>query len=161
MAWKGRSLLLACIAGFATAGSFRHHPAIAHPPAIVSGKAEQVMAEEIGDFRKRMAEAIAKKDAAALGAFYTDTFLHTDGDGTLQDKAARIAHVLTGVPVIETAPAEDLRIRVPNGWAAVATGRSALATPSTGKANQVRWSAFHVRVGEGWQLAGSQETRLP
>ncbi len=136
-----------------------HSPALAHPPAIINAPTEKAMAEEVGDFRKRMARAIEAKDAAALRSMYADSFLHTDGSGALQDKAARIAHVLTGAPVIETAPAEDLRIRVPNGWAAVATGRSVL-TPPGGKAYQVRWSVFYVRIGDGWQLVGSQETFL-
>lgn len=126
----------------------------AHPPAIVTGAAEKVMAEELVDFRKRLAEAIQHRDTTALGAFYADSFMHTDSIGAMQDKSARIAHVLSGASVIETAPTEELRLRVPNGWAGMATGLSALP-------GRVRWSAFYVRIGDGWQVAASQETRLP
>lgn len=119
------------------------------------------MIEEVGDFRMRLAKAIAAKDAAALRTMYADSFRHTHGSGKIDGKDARIVSVLAGDPVIETAPAEDLVISVPNGWAAIATGKSPIRSLADGKTYDFRWIVVYVRVGDGWQVAASQATRLP
>ncbi len=119
------------------------------------------MIEEVGDFRMRLAKAIAAKDAAALRTMYADSFRHTHGSGKIDGKDARIVSVLAGDPVIETAPAEDRVISVPNGWAAIATGKSPIRSLADGKTYDFRWIVVYVRVGDGWQVAASQATRLP
>ena len=134
-------------------------PALAHPPAIINGATEKVMIEEVQDFRKRMAKAVAIKDAATLRAMYADQFRFTRADGRLELKVARIAAALAGDDIIEMAPAEDLASQVTNGWAAVVTGRSTGRTV-TGMPGSVRWTAVYVRVGESWQLAASQATAV-
>lgn len=133
----------------------------AHPPAIVNSATEKAMAEEVADFRKRLAAAIVVKDAAALRTMYADSFRHTHGSGKVDGKDARIVSALAGDPVIENVPVEDLQISVPNGWAAIATGRSPIRSLADGKTYDFRWIAVYVRVGDGWQLAASQATRLP
>lgn len=136
-------------------------PASAHPPSIVNSATEKAMAEEVTDFRKRLAKAIEAKDAVALRAMYADSFRHTHGSGKVDGKDARIVAALAGDPVIETAPVEDLVISVPNGWAAVATGKSPIRSLADGKTYDFRWITVYVRVGESWQVAASQATRLP
>ena len=74
------------------------------------------------DFRKTVARAIERKDAAALRKIYANGFVHTHGSGKVDGKDARIVSVLAGDPVIENAPVTDLVIRVPGGWTAIATG---------------------------------------
>ena len=129
-------------------------PARAHPPAIVSGPAEKALAVEVADFRKRLARVLASKDVAALRALYADSYRHTHANGRIDGKDARIALLQSGVPVIESAPVEELVISVPNGWAAVATGRSRLGE------REVRWTITYVRAGDGWQVAAAQETLI-
>lgn len=135
-------------------------PAVAHPPAIVNAQTEKAMAEEVADFRRRMARAVEAKDAALLRKMYADSLRHTHESGRLDGKAARIAAVVAGDAAIETGQVEDLAISVPNGWAAIATGRSPVRSKD-GAAFQLRWTAVYVRVGDSWQLAASQATRLP
>jgi hypothetical protein len=135
-------------------------PAAAHPPAIVNSQAEKLMAEEVADFRKRLAKAIADRNAALLRKMYADSFRHTDASATIAGKDARIAAALAGTAMIETAAADDLVISVPNGWAAIATGRSRIKPRSGGSAANVRWTVVYVRVGEDWQVAASQETSV-
>ncbi len=133
----------------------------AHPPSILSKEAEKATAEEVKDFRKRVVAAIEKKDAAALRRIYADGFVHTHELGKVDGKDVRIASALAGDPLIETAPVSDLVIRVPGGWTAIATGVSPVRSPADGKTHNLRWIAVYVRVGEGWQIAASQATRLP
>ena len=143
------------IAGFVSVGAV-----LAHPPAILNQAAEKAVVEEITEFRKTLAAAIERKDAAALRGMYADTFVHTHGSGKTDGKDARIVSALAGDPVIETAPVTDLVVRVPGGWTAIATGVSPIKSLADGKTYSFRWTAVYVRVGDGWQIAASQATRL-
>ena len=134
--------------------------ALAHPPSILSDREEKATAEEVIEFRKSVARAIEKRDAAALDRIYAKGFAHTHATGQVDDKKARITSVLAGDPVIETAPVTDLVIRVPGGWTAIARGVSSIASKSDGRTNKVRWTAVYVRVGDTWQIASSHATRL-
>jgi ketosteroid isomerase-like protein len=133
----------------------------AHPPSILSEQAEKATVEEVVEFRKAVVAAIEKKDAAALRKIYADSFVHTHGSGKIDGKDARIVSALAGDPVIENAPVTDLVIRVPGGWTAIATGMSPIRSLADGKTYNFRWIAVYVRIGEGWQIAASQATRLP
>jgi ketosteroid isomerase-like protein len=135
--------------------------AVAHPPAIISDREEKATVEEVIDFRKTVARAIEKKDAAALRKIYANGFVHTHGSGKVDGKDARIVAVLAGDSVVETAPVTDLVVRVPGGWTAIATGLSPIRSLADGKTYQFRWTAVYVRMGESWQIAASQATRLP
>jgi ketosteroid isomerase-like protein len=135
-------------------------PAAAHPPSILSQAEEKATAEEVRDFRKTVVAAIERKDAAALRKIYAESFVHTHGSGKVDGKDARIVSALAGDPVIETAPVTDLVIRVPGGWTAVATGMSPIKSLADGKTYSFRWTVVYVRVGESWQIAASQATRL-
>jgi ketosteroid isomerase-like protein len=134
--------------------------ALAHPPAILNQAAEKAVVEEVTEFRKTLASAIERKDAAALRGMYADTFVHTHGSGKTDGKDARIVSALAGDPVIETAPVADLVVRVPGGWTAIATGVSPVKSMADGKTYSFRWTAVYVRIGDGWQIAASQATRL-
>lgn len=131
-----------------------------HPPAILNQEAEKVVIEEVVEFRKALAAAIEKKDAAALRTMYADSFVHTHGSGKVDGKDARIVSAVAGDPVIENAPVFNLAIRVPGGWTAIATGVSPIKSLADGKTYSFRWTAVYVRIGDGWQLAASQATRL-
>jgi ketosteroid isomerase-like protein len=135
-------------------------PVSAHPPAILNQQAEKAVGDEVAEFRKQLAAAIEKKDAAQLRTLYADSFVHTHGSGKVDGKDARIVSALAGDPVIENAPVTDLVIRVPGGWTAIATGVSPIKSLADGKTYSFRWTAVYVRIGDGWQIAASQATRL-
>lgn len=147
-------VLALLLAGFLSVGA-----ALAHPPAILNQAAEKAVVEEVTEFRKTLAAAIERKDAAALRGMYADAFVHTHGSGKTDGKDARIVSALAGNPVIETAPVTDLVVRVPGGWTAIATGVSPIKS-ADGRTYSFRWTAVYVRVGDGWQIAASQATQL-
>jgi ketosteroid isomerase-like protein len=134
--------------------------ASAHPPSILTEDAAKATIEEVVEFRKSVTAAIERKDAAALRRIYADGFVHTHGSGKVDGKDARIVAALAGDPVIETAAVTDLVIRVPGGWTAIATGVSPIRSMADGKTYDFRWTAVYVRMGDGWQIAASQATRL-
>ena len=152
------ALAYACILAAALATAL---PAAAHPPSILNADAEKATVEEVKAFRAAVAAAIEAKDAATVRRIYADSFTHTHGSGKVDGKDARIVSALAGDPVIENAPVSDLAIRVPGGWTAIATGMSPIRSLADGKIYNFRWTAVYVRLGEGWQLAASQATRLP
>jgi ketosteroid isomerase-like protein len=135
-------------------------PALSHPPAQINAGAQQAVGDEVTAFRKAMADVLRSKDAEKIRRFYAPMFLHGDPLGKTADRDARIAAVVRGDAAIETAGVEDLVIRVPNDWTAIATGVSTLKA-APGKTDQkVRWMAVYTRTETSWQLAASQETRI-
>lgn len=132
----------------------------AHPPSIVTGAQERAMADEIVAWRKSFVAVAASKDASKLRDLYAPSFVHTHATGGQSGRDVRIAALLAGEPLVETAPADALVIRVPGGWTAVATATSPIASRADRKTFRVTWTAVYVRYGDGWQLAASQETRL-
>lgn len=133
---------------------------LAHPPTILNAEQEKATVEEVIAFRKALADAIVAKDAGKLREMYADSFVHTHGSGKVDGKDARIVSALAGDPVIETAPVEDLKIRIPGGWTGVATGLSPIRSLADGKTYAFRWTAVYVRTEKSWQIAASQATRL-
>ncbi len=145
-------LLLAVLGGPA--------PTHAHPPTIVDGAAEKATAEEVVDFRKRLADAVKAKDAAKLREMYATTFQHTHTSGNTDGRDARIVALLAGDPVIETAAADDLVVRVhAGGWVAIASGTSPIVSLADGKTYAVKWTVVYVRAEQSWQIVASQATR--
>jgi hypothetical protein len=135
-------------------------PASAHPPAILSEKAQKLVAEEVAAFRKELAATIKAKNATRLKRMYAPTFVHTHGSGKLDGKDARIKSILDGHPVIEIAPVTDLVIRAPSDWVGVATGVSPIKSQADGKTYAFAWTIVYVREGLSWNVAASHATRL-
>jgi hypothetical protein len=133
--------------------------ASAHPPSITSEAQRKLISGEVALFRKEVAAAITAKDAKRLARMFAPSFVHTHGSGKTEGKDARIASLLKGEPVIDTAPVRDLVIRIPNDWVGIATGVSPIKS-SDGKTYDVRWTAVYVREGMGWHVAASHATQL-
>ena len=135
-------------------------PVSAHPPSIVNEAGEKAIGEELAAFRKSIADAIAAKDAVRLRSMYAPSFTHTHTSGKTDNRDSRIVSALTGEPVIETAPVEDLVIRAPNDWVAVATGTSPIKA-ADGKTYAIKWLQVFTRSDQSWVLVASQATRGP
>lgn len=148
--------LLVCLLLLFTAAA----PAQAHPPSQVNADTEKGIADEVTAFRKAMAEAIRRKDAATLRRMYAEHFQHIDTAAKSADRDARIVTALAGDPIIETAGVEDFRVHThAGGWVAIATATSPIKAISDGKTYAVRWTAVYVRTDTSWALAASQATR--
>lgn len=134
----------------------------AHPPSSMTAASEKGIAEEVVDFRRRMADAVKARDAAALRAMYAEQFQHVDPSARTEDRDARISTALAGESLIETAPVDDFKVQAhAGGWVAIATAVSSIK-PRIGKDNQtVRWTAVFVRTETSWQLVASHATDSP
>lgn len=151
-----RRLFVTGLAGLLLAAPFGAH---AHPPAKLSPEQEKGVVEEVQAFRKTVVDAIAAKEAKKLKALYADSYRHTHASGAVERKDTYVARLLNGQPAIETVRASDLEIRIPGGWTAIATGRSALPA-ADGKPQDVRWTVVYVRKGDSWQVAAGHATAI-
>lgn len=139
--------------------------AFAHPPRQPDAAESQSLAREIRRLRERMTAAAATKDIATLRLQFSDRYTHVDETGRLLDKAARLADLEAGRPLVETMPATELSFQVFTGPTVIVTGRSTLppdaaAAATDGKPRDLRWTAVYVTARDGWQVAGSQSTRV-
>lgn len=164
---RGTALML-CLA-LASTAALVIGAARAHPPAILNQNAEKAVGEEVSAFRKAISDAVAAKDKARLKDMYHPGFTHTRHDGPTVKLDAHLAAALAGEPMIESAKAEDIVIRIPNDWVAVVTGTSTLSPKSASKggskdtatakpAAKVKWIQVFTRSGSSWVLVASQAT---
>lgn len=134
--------------------------AIAHPPRQPDPAEAKRFIQEVTDFRARLAKAVLGKDFAALRPLYADSFTHTTETGKIDTRDARLAAAMAGDPMIETAPATDLVVRVFAGPTVIVTGKSPILNAQEQKTYDVRWVCVYVTAQDGWQLATSQTTRV-
>jgi ketosteroid isomerase-like protein len=154
MAWA--LVLAVCLAAPAAVPVVSAHPHDAPAPEHMKQIEQQVLA-----FREELKKAIEAKDVARLRSMYVDSFTHTHGSGKMDGKDARIVSLLSGDPVIETAPASELGFRAFGGDAVIVTGVSPILSKAEGRLYDFRWMAVYVKIGGHWHLAASQATRLP
>jgi hypothetical protein len=133
--------------------------AVAHQPGVADE--DQAAAHEIEAFREFIKRTIEKRDVRILRAIYADNFTHTHSSGKIDGKDARIEQILAGVPVIETAPFDEVLYRVFGDHTIIVTGKSPILDKAEKRAHQVRWLAVYVKVAGDWKIGASQATRLP
>ena len=131
------------------------------PVGALAQGADGGVTQEILALREKIRAAAAAKDKAALQALYLDNFAHLRDSGRVDLKAERIALILSGEPAIETAPEEDVDVRVYGASTASATGGSAIKDPGTGRNVKFRWLVVYVKTDAGWRVALSQASRVP
>lgn len=153
---RGWLLSVLALGVFSAAATLQQ--AVAHPPAILSTEAEKAVAEEIKDFRKRVADAIRAKDRPKLDEFFAKDFMHTHASGARVGRDPYLTSAIAGAEVIETTFPTDLEIRVPNDWMAVASGTANLPVTRGGKPDRVRWLSVYSRRGNGWVVVAGQLT---
>jgi hypothetical protein len=150
---------MACV--LAVALCFTAPAAVAHPHDAPAPEHMKQIEQQVLAFREDLKKAIAAKDSAKLRSMYVDSFTHTHGSGKMDGKDARIVALLSGDPVIETAPASELSFRAFGGDAVILTGTSPILNKVEGRLYDFRWMAVYIKIGGHWHLAASQATRLP
>lgn len=130
--------------------------------AVQSHPHEELLAARLGHIehqilraREALQAAAGAKDVIRLRAIYAASFTHTHASGQVDRRDARILSVLGGEPVVETARAEELTIRVLHVDTAIVTGRSQIPNVAENRSYDFRWMQVWVRVGGG--LAACRE----
>ncbi len=137
------------------------NPAVSHPLSRQLTAEEASIARQVLSARESVRTFVEAKDAKGLVALYTDDFTHTHGSGKVDTRDNRIVAMLSGDPVIELAPVDELLVRVHGSTTAIVSGRSPVKNLADGKTYEFRWIQVFMKAGDTWRIAVSQATRLP
>jgi len=114
---------------------------------------------EIKNLRTKTVEAIEKRDRKTLDEIYAKDFSHTHTSGKVDDKKTRLDTFVSGEKTIDTANAEDLKIKIFGKQTAVAIGKSSVKSDD-GTIAVYRWTIVYAKTGKKWQIAASQATKF-
>ncbi len=122
-----------------------------------SGSNEQALRQ----IEQGMIDAFVKGDASYLERLLADTFIITEPDGVVRDKAGLIAIVKSGDLKYESLQNSEMKVQV-YGNAAVVTYRSIDKGTFKGQdfTGPYRWTDVFVRQGGRWQLVATHGVRL-
>ncbi len=146
-----------CLAVLATLTSF--------PPASGQTKAsgKQGDAEQtLRRIEQEMTDALAKGDASAFERYVANTFVYTDAEGTMMDKAQLVNDTRSGALKAPSVKMDDIKVHL-YGDTAIVTWRSTeKGTTYKGKdlSGQYRFTDVFVRQNGNWQMVASQGTRI-
>ena len=135
--------------------------ALAHPHDELKQEQRADIERQINELRASIKDAVTSKDVAKLKGIYADNFTHTHGTGKVDLRDSRIVSLLAGEPVIETAPASELSMRIYGPDMVIVAGKSPILNKVEGVTYEFRWMQIYTRASGEWQLAASQATRLP
>ncbi len=133
----------------------------AHTPGRPLTAEEAIIARAVLAARESIRGLVDAKDAKELSLLYTDDFTHVHGSGKVDARDNRIVALLSGDPVVELAPVDELLVRLHGPTTAIVSGRSPIKSLADGKTHDFRWTQVFVKVGDVWKMAVSQATRLP
>ena len=115
---------------------------------------------EIIALRTKLVEAIKQRDRRTLDEIYADDFTHTHASGQVDDKAKRVAALVSGEPTIESAHVNMINVRIYKPNTAVAVGQSTIKDTQQ-NLTTYRWTIVYVKLKNRWRVAASQATRMP
>lgn len=121
-------------------------------------KNEKIIAE-ITDLRQKAVTAIEKRDRQTLDKLFADEYTHTHAIGRVDDKKTRLDVFVSGDKTIDTAVAEDLKIKVFGDKTAVASGKSSVKSDD-GTFPSYRWIVVYAKIGKKWQIVASQASKI-
>ncbi len=116
------------------------------------------------DIRKLVADAataLNKNDAAALEKIYADDYSLINIDGSVQNRADRLASIKSGDLKYESFSYSDVNVRV-YGDTAVVTAIAAIKSTNKGKPldGKFRVTQVDVKTKDGWRMVNAQTTEI-
>lgn len=118
--------------------------------------------EQIMALRRKVREAVQRKDRATLEKLYHDRFTHLRETGRAETRKERIDFLLSGQNGIELASADQALIETYAPDTVVLSGVSIISNKDRSKAGPFQWLVLYVRDAQGqWRIALSQANRVP
>ncbi|MEO7672549.1 MAG: nuclear transport factor 2 family protein [Pyrinomonadaceae bacterium] len=153
-------VLVSC--GDPGAGNAGNRPANAANSANNATAAAPVNAAALeADIKKLVndtAAALAKNDVATLEKMYADNYMLVNLDGSVQDKASRLASFKSGETKFESFAYDEVSVRTnPEGTGAVVIARATAKGMNKGKpvATNIRVTQVWAKTKDGWrQVSG-------
>ena len=128
-------------------------------PAVSVGAQE--LHQELAKVENAWAEAIVKRDVAALHKLYAEEYVSTDPAGSVLTKAQDIASVQSGEFKLSSYKIEDLKVQS-HGTIAVVTGRNTIKATYKGQPidGAYRFTDVFVKRDGRWQAVATQGTGI-
>lgn len=126
-----------------------------HAQAEVVSKADS---DAINALSAGIKKAIDAKDKKALEQFYSPDFIHVHAIGKFNDRAARIAGLVSGEPTIDSKGVEGFQLRK-IGSAVIATGKIA-TVDDNGDPVVYAVTRVFAKSANKWQLVSSHASKV-
>ncbi len=128
---------------------------VAKPAATAD--VQQILKDRFREY----AEALIKRDLAALDKIWAEGYTFTNGRGEVLTKKDRMDNIKSGATQFDSINREDEEIRV-FGNTAVVTGRVVLKVIYSGKESSgpYRFINVWVKMQERWQIVANQITPI-
>lgn len=127
--------------------------------AQIKQTADEKSISEVTIMRQKLVAAIEKRDRKTLESLYADDYTHTHAIGQVDGKKERIAALLSGEPTIESAIADELKMRAYGDTTVVVIGQSTVNNKD-GSQPKYRWTLIYVRLNKKWRIVAGQAARL-
>src|SRR6266568_6902727 len=127
-----------------------------------AGKSSQAADKELEKRFREYADALTKKDVAALDKIWADDYTFINPKGDLVTKAERLANVKSGATEFQNITLRREKLHV-HGNIAVDIGRVGLeGTKYSGQegSGEYRYTNVWVKSGGNWQLLANQVTLI-
>ncbi|MGQ0542697.1 MAG: nuclear transport factor 2 family protein [Blastocatellia bacterium] len=156
-------LIISC--GDAGTGNTANKPANAANNATATAPANTAAAE--ADVKKLVndtAAALAKNDVAALEKIYADNYMLVNLDGTVQNRAERLASFKSGETKFDSFSYDEINVRTnPEGTGAVVIARATAKGINRGKPmpdSSIRVTQVWSKTKDGWRQASGHATTI-
>ncbi len=159
-------LLSACGENAAPGNTNRPANTAANANAANTSSAAADPAAALAEIKALMATAeagLAKNDADALEKVYADNYMLINIDGSVQNRAERLAALRSGGVKYESFVYSEPNIRVnPEGTGAIVITRLDMKGTSKGKRidGAYRVTQVYAKSKDGWRQVGGQATRI-
>jgi hypothetical protein len=106
-------------------------------------------------------DTMVKRDLAALGRILAEDWTLIDSEGTVVTKTEFLANFKSGVDVVSSAVADEMKVRI-YGEAAVVLGRLTVKEQYKGKdvSGQSRFTDTWIKKDGRWQCVASGGTKI-
>jgi len=121
----------------------------------------QSTVQELTALELAWAEASRQHDGTWMEKHLADTYVSTDQNGVVYDKAARIARVKNPARKVESLAFENMKVQV-YGDTAIVTGLTVLKGTFEGKDNsgKFQWTDTWLKRGGQWQCVAGHSSTL-
>jgi ketosteroid isomerase-like protein len=133
---------------------------IESPPAHPQ-KTSNPIEQAILKMEQEWEDALVKSDVAALDRIYAVSLIYTHSNGAVDDKAAYIRNIKSGVTKYESMKRDDIRVSVYGDTAIVSSHWQVNATANGNKlSTNARYLHVYVKQKGQWLMVAHQATRL-
>lgn len=154
-------LMAAC--GDQGGGNATNKPANAASNSNAAAPNNAAVEAEVKKLMDAAAAALAKNDADAMDKIYNDNYMLVNIDGSVQNKAERLASLRSGDAKYTAFAYSDVNIRVkPEGDAAVVIAKLTMKGTFKGKPTDgdYRVTQIYGKTKDGWKQISAQATKI-